>query len=154
MKKILKSVSLIVVIVLSISAFAASASAASSSTSSSMVVMNAFFTTGNDVAASNYTYIDKTSSVNSNKNVYQIKVTGTLTTSQVGVENYLYVYNDAYDVDAYIALPASGSFTRYLEADIPLQSGWYFQLVSFRSGTSGAAATTLKSGNVTFYYDY
>lgn len=152
MKKFLRHISLIVAIMLSISAFATTASAAGY-TSSGMVVMNANFYNGDDVAASNYTFIDRNAAVNEKRNVYQIKVTGTITTSQSGAENYLYVYNVKHDKDAYIALPSSGSFTRYLEADIPLQSGWYFQLVSFRSGTSGMAATTLKNGNVTFYYN-
>jgi hypothetical protein len=125
--------------------------------SSGLTVQNAVFSSGAYDVYSAGCHINKSSSVNNGKAVYQLKFTGTITTSVAGsVANYIYIEYDGNYGDtasAYVPISNSGSFTAYIDVDdMNLGGHWYFYLNSERGSASGTAATTLSNGNVTIYY--
>jgi hypothetical protein len=154
MKKTTKFVSSLCVLIITFTVCAIGVSAANTTITFSMPTLNAVFSSSSNTAYSNVAHTSKGSTY-SDYNVYCIEVTGTITSSESGIQNYLYVYNETYDVYDYILLPNNGSLNNCcINADIPLEGDWYFQLVSVRSSTGTLAAATLTNGRVKFYCTY
>jgi hypothetical protein len=154
MKKFNKIASSFIVIILVLMVFTVNVSAYNTIINFSLPTMNAVFSTSDYTAYSNVATTTKGSTY-SDYNVYRIEVTGTISTSETGVENYLYIYNETYDIGVDIPLPPRGSVSGSgLDVDIPLEGVWRVQLISHRPTAGTFGATTLSNGRVKFLCTY